>query len=224
MENKTINNEKLIESSVEMYNRTIDEMIKNMSEAKDCEGNFLFTEEDIAKRVDNVKSAFYSYIKETYPHMNDSKMLEYRKQLDNIDKTINEFKSENNGVFVLTEEMNKKRDTFAKASNFIVTFCDIPKIQIREVSRVNKKLLITYFESEDFCVEDYINKLRNSNKNGNFDITIDYLGKDLNVCRTDTFKRCRIKDVIPSELNQSRDDFNRVTIMVKFKKHDIATK
>lgn len=131
-----------------------------------------------------------------------------------------------NDALVFADEMKKNADKFARSTNFIVSFEDIPQIQIRTVKRVENELYITCFESEIFCVEDYIRNLKHSNKNGKFDITVVYLTRDLKPYRVDTFTRCKIKSIIPNMLNQVYvgDGINKINLVVKFKKHGITTK
>jgi hypothetical protein len=194
-----------------------------MSEAINRDGTHLFTEEDIKKRINDVRESFYAYISDMYGYLSNRESFD--KNSYDINSLNEDFKNISNDAFVFTEDMRKNADKFTKSSNFIVSFGDIPQIQIRSIQRNNKELFVICCESEDFCVEDYVRTIKHSNKNGKFDITITYLGNDLKPYRIDSFKSCKIKQITPSILNQvqSSESLNKVNMLIKFKKHDIAT-
>lgn len=107
------------------------------------------------------------------------------------------------------------------SSLWVSEFMDIPSELIKSIEFVSEyKLAITFYESEEFCVEKFFNT--------NFDLidgkklTIKYLNKEGYTIRTDTYTVTKLCDIDKKPLTNEIEDII-VKITLECKNHDIST-
>ena len=104
---------------------------------------------------------------------------------------------------------------------WVAEFMDIPSELIKSIEFVSEyKLAITFYESEEFCVEKFFNT--------NFDLidgkklTIKYLNKEGYTIRTDTYTVTKLLGIDKKPLTNEIEDI-KVKITLECKNHDIST-
>lgn len=107
------------------------------------------------------------------------------------------------------------------SSLWVAELMDIPSELIKSIEFVSEyKLAITFYESEEFCVEKYFQT--------NFDIINDknfiikYLNKEGYAIRTDTYTITKLCDIDKKPLTNEIEDII-VKITLECKNHDIST-
>jgi hypothetical protein len=107
------------------------------------------------------------------------------------------------------------------SSLWVAEFMDIPSELIKSIEFVSEyKLAITFYESEEFCVEKFFNT--------NFDLfdgkklTIKYLNKEGYAIRTDTYTVTKLLGIDKKPLANEAEDI-KVKITLECKNHDIST-
>lgn len=107
------------------------------------------------------------------------------------------------------------------SSLWVAEFIDIPSELIKSIEFVSEyKLAITFYESEEFCIEKYFQ--------ANFDLidgkklTIKYLNKEGYAIRTDTYTVTKLCGIDKKPLTNEIEDI-KVKITLECKNHDIST-
>lgn len=107
------------------------------------------------------------------------------------------------------------------SSLWVVEFMDIPVELIKSVEFVSEyKIAITFYESDEFCVEKYFQT--------NFDVLKDkifyikYLNKEGYAVRTDSYKVSKLSSIEKEPLTNEANDII-VKITFECSNHDIST-
>lgn len=107
------------------------------------------------------------------------------------------------------------------SSFWTAEFMDIPFDLIKSVDFVSEyKLAITFYESEEFCVEKYFQANFDIIKDKNF--IIKYLNKEGYAIRTDSYTVIKLCGIEKKPLTNEDEDII-VKITLECKNHDIST-
>lgn len=107
------------------------------------------------------------------------------------------------------------------SSLWVAEFIDIPSELIKSVEFVSEyKLAITFYESEEFCVEKYFQTNFDIIKDKNF--IIKYLNKEGYAVRTDSYIISKLCSIDKKPLTNEIEDI-KVKITLECKNHDIST-
>ena len=104
---------------------------------------------------------------------------------------------------------------------WIAEFIDIPSELIKSVDFLSEyKLAITFYESEEFCVEKYFQTNFNIIEGKKF--VIKYLNKEGYAIRTDSYTVTKLNGIDKMPLSNEIEDI-KVKITLECKNHDIST-
>ena len=104
---------------------------------------------------------------------------------------------------------------------WVAEFMDIPSELIKSIEFVSEyKLVITFYESEEFCVEKYFQTNFDIIKDKNF--IINYLNKEGYAIRTDSYTISKLCSIDKNPLTNEIEDI-KVKITLECKNHDIST-
>lgn len=107
------------------------------------------------------------------------------------------------------------------SSLWVAECMDIPSELIKSVEFVSEyKLAITFYESEEFCVEKYFQTNFDIIKDKNF--IIKYLNKEGYAIRTDSYTISKLCSIDKNPLTNEIEDI-KVKITLECKNHDIST-
>lgn len=107
------------------------------------------------------------------------------------------------------------------SSLWVAEFMDIPSELIKSIEFVSEyKLAITFYESEEFCVEKYFQGKFDIIKDKNF--VIKYLNKEGYAIRTDSYTISKLCSIDKNPLTNEIEDI-KVKITLECKNHDIST-
>ena len=107
------------------------------------------------------------------------------------------------------------------SSLWVAEFMDIPSELIKSIEFVSEyKLAITFYESEEFCVEKFFNTNFDIIKDKNF--IIKYLNKEGYAIRTDSYTVTKLNGIDKMPLSNEIEDI-KVKIILECKNHDIST-
>jgi len=147
------------------------------------------------------------------------------KSYDSFKLFENEFygypeRNEYNEFEKLKSSIKRKYHRISSAL-WVVEFIDIPSELIKSVEFLSEyKLAVTFYESEEFCVEKYFQT--------NFDIIKDkkiiikYLNKEEYAIRTDSYTISKLCSIDKKPLSNEIEDI-KVKITLECKNHDIST-
>lgn len=115
----------------------------------------------------------------------------------------------------------KNNYTRLSSSLWLLEFMDIPFELVKSVEFISEyKLAITFYETQEFCVEKYFQTNFDIIKDKNF--SIKYLNKEGYVARTDTYNVVKLGGIEKEPLTNEVKDIT-VKITLECSNHDIST-
>lgn len=133
-------------------------------------------------------------------------------------RELNEFEK-----FEMRRAIQSKGSNYTRISSelWLCEFMDIPNELIKSIDFVSEyKLAITFYESEEFCVEKYFQTNFDVIKDKNF--IIKYLNKEGYIVRTDSYKVTKLSGI---ERESLTNEIKSITIKITLEcsNHDIST-
>lgn len=111
---------------------------------------------------------------------------------------------------------------FLKRNLYVVRFFSIPEYLVRKVFFDDNNIMrIEFYESNSFCVYEYLEKGKNTLK-GTF--SIEYLDRTGSLVRVDTYELKSIKKIKQFPLDYASDAPVYLEVELKYKNHGISTK
>ena len=142
-----------------------------------------------------------------------NEFLEYPPQ-----RELNEFEK-----FEMRRAIQNKGNKYTRISSelWLCEFMDIPRELVKSIEFVSEyRLAITFYESEEFCVEKYFQINFDVIKDKNF--IIKYLNKEGYIVRTDSYKVTKLSGIEREPLTNEIKSIT-VKITLECSNHDIST-